>query len=237
MRLLILSFAAFAFLASGHSASALEDDANPFGWDQGWNVQDIELARDHTGAKSSGTRRSEVWSSGLSRDTSSALVPQSRRSVGAKLRPFEDVDLLIGTEMSRDLDPKQNLNSKTDWQIGWSRQWKDAKNLEIGVLTTGLLDNTNAAYSQSAGGSIGIRVLPDETPWNARLVVSPTVNLDTASGIWNTRLKSEIVTEKILSSRKSPIESVMNIRMGYDFERDTRPAASARFELTFSPKI
>ncbi|AWM88667.1 hypothetical protein [Microvirga sp. 17 mud 1-3] len=243
MRLLAYSFTILLMTAwAGTPALSLEDGAPGLmtwdeTWDQAWNAENVDIDRYRalSAPKIPTFGRTEVWSSGLI-GSPAAVASPSQRAVGAKLRPFADLDLLVGTQMSRNLDIDQALNARMDWQLTWSRQWA-AEALEIGLTTTGAVDPASAVYTQSAGGSLGIRLPSAGTPWDAQLVVSPNINLDTTTGGWSSSLRSEIVAQRVLTTHKSPIRSVVNIRMGYDFAPETHPTASATLQLSFSPKI
>jgi hypothetical protein len=240
MRLLTISFISLALFASGGTAASALEDAAPetATWNQAWNAEhmDARCYQAFAAPKASLFQRTEFWSSGVARPSATPVAPLSQKTVGARLRPFADYDLHFGTEMSRSLDSAHDLNAKVDWQLAWSRQW-NGEALEFALTTSGAVDRVSTTYSQSAGGSVGVRLPSTALPWETRIVVTPSVNLDTATGLWNPNLRSEIVAKRVLTSHRSPIESVVDIRMGYDVAPDAQPAASATVQLSFSPRI
>ena len=65
--------------------------------------------------------RTELWTRGLATQTSRITPVPSGKALGAKLKPFEDFDFSIGTELSRTQDVDRALQSALDWQLAISQ--------------------------------------------------------------------------------------------------------------------
>jgi hypothetical protein len=178
--------------------------------------------------------RTELWAHGLSGRTSRITPQPSSKSLGAKLRPFEDVDFSIGTELSRSQDMDRVLQSALDWQLSFSRKWQG---LTGQLFTSGAVNSVSATVSQAIGATLGVLLAP-LLPWSTgRLQVSPQLNFEPESGNWGAALTPEIVSERVVSSPAAPLESVLRLKVGYGVALHAEPSASARVELRITPRF
>jgi hypothetical protein len=170
----------------------------------------------------------EIWARDLS-DRTIRITPDIRsKALGARLRPFKDLDFSIGTELSRSPDLDRILQSALDWRLSVSQTWKG---LTGRLFTTGAINSISANVTQAIGASLGLPLAP-VVPWlKARLEVSPSVNFEPVSGNWGAVLTPEFVSERVFSSPESPFQSVISLKMGYGLALHAEPNATARVEL------
>lgn len=224
-------------LVSVSAAQALEDGGGITAESQPWTIDDVAARR----AKAPGTAfslsRTQTWASGLVPSSISAFTPAPvDRTLGAKLQPFHDWNFLIGTEVTRGGEGGF-LSSKAMWESSWSQDVERFGGLTFGLSTTGSVNNAQADYLQSFSGSLN---LPLELPlnaWDVELRFSPNVNVDVSKGALSSNLMSELVGKTVLSPQNGAFRSVLDVSVGYNLAPDARPAASARMQLTISPKL
>jgi hypothetical protein len=178
----------------------------------------------------------KVSARGLAEADGQPLVPPDEQAVGAKLRPFKDLDLLIGTEMSRSPDAEAALHQEFNWQFSWSRRWDDWAGLKVDVSTTGAVDAQRTGLPERVGGSVGIPLFRDTAAWETQLRLSQSLTLDAATGTWKGAVTPELVTEKALSPTSAPMRSVLSVKLGSGVTPDAQPSASAKVEFRISPK-
>ncbi|MBM6594705.1 hypothetical protein [Microvirga pudoricolor] len=182
--------------------------------------------------------RAQVWTSGIQRtDMQAFATSASDRTLGAKVRPFGDLDLSVGTAFTRDGTTARLVSSSVNWEAAWSQTYKPYGDLTLGVNTTGTMAGLEAGYAQSVTGSVGIPLSVSVGLWSTELRLSPNMNVNTASGTLGTRLTSEIVSRKVLSARNDAFTSVLDMKVGYGIAPDARPDATARLELRISPNL
>ena len=164
-----------------------------------------------------------------------ALTPADR-AVGAKLQPFPELDFRVGTSLARG-GTDSLLSSTTQWEASWSREWAGWGGLSAGLSTTGAVNNLHSGYSQALNGVIGI---PLEVPLkhlHTELRLSPSMTLDMLDKAVGAGFLSEIMGQTVLSSRRSPYKSTLNVKLGYHLAPEARPVASARLELRITPNL
>jgi hypothetical protein len=178
--------------------------------------------------------RTELWTRGLATQTSRITPVPSSKALGAKLKPFEDFDFSIGTELSRTQDVDRALQSALDWQLAISQKWKG---LTARLFTSGAVNSVSTTISQAIGATLGLPLAP-VLPWSkARLEVSPQVNFEPQSGHWNAVLTPEIVSERVVSPPEASLESILRLKVGYGLTLHEEPNASARVELQITPRF
>jgi hypothetical protein len=180
----------------------------------------------------------EIWTSGLTKSEKAAFNPDTfDRALGAKLQPFNDLNLRLGTELVRGGGDDSSLTSRANWEAFWSRHSNAFGGMNLGLSTGGSMATLNTGYSQTVSGTLGIPLeLPIEK-WSTQVRFSPNMNVDTANGSMGSGLLSEIMGQTVLSSQADPFRSVLNIKVGYGVAQDTRPAASAMLEIRISPNL
>ncbi|MGO4388033.1 hypothetical protein AB4Y85_10880 [Microvirga sp. 2YAF29] len=182
--------------------------------------------------------RTQVWTSGLTKSEKAAFNPDSYdRSLGARLQPFDDLNLRLGTELVRSGGDNGALTSRAKWEAFWSREADLFGGLNFGLSTGGSMATLNTGYSQTVSGTLGIPVGLALEKWSTQVRLSPNMNVDTASGAMGSGLMSEIMGQTVLSSQADPYRSVLNVKAGYGVAQDTRPAASAMLEFRISPNL
>jgi hypothetical protein len=182
--------------------------------------------------------RTEIWANGLGRSDMQAFIPwDSGRAVGARLQPFQDFDLTLGTELVRAGDDSRMLSSKALWQASWSRDWQGVDGARFGLATAGSVGSLQAGYVQSLSGTVDIPLDLPLRVWDTQLKFSPSMSLDALNGSVSTGLLSEIMGRTVLSSPKDELLSVLNVSVGYGVAADARPVASAKLELRISPNL
>jgi hypothetical protein len=182
--------------------------------------------------------RTQVWSSGLAKSDISFFNPNAfDRSLGAKLQPFNDLNLRIGTEIVRGEGDDRSLTSRANWEAFWSRTSDAFGGMDLGVSTGGSMATLNSGYSQTVSGTLGIPLELPLEKWSTQVKFSPNVNVDTANGAVGSGFLSEIMGQTVLSSRADSFKSVLNVKVGYGIAQDARPAASARLEIRISPNL
>jgi hypothetical protein len=182
--------------------------------------------------------RTQIWTNGILRSDAHAFVPTDfDRAVGAKLQPFHDLNLNIGTELIRGGGDNRFLSSRASWEAFWAEDWENFGGIKLGLSTSGSLASLQSAYSQSVGGSLGVPFALPLDMWRTELRLSPSMNLDLSNGVVGTALMSEILGQKVLSSPADAFRSVLNVRVGYGIAPNAHPSASARLELRISPNL
>jgi len=182
--------------------------------------------------------RTQVWTSGLGRSPMMGFAPtQWDRTVGARLRPVQDLPLSVGTEITRAGEGTGSLSSRVTWETSWSRKVERLGGLRIGLTAGGSLARRNAALSQSVSGTLGIPLAMPLRTWTMEVRVSPSMSLDAAAGTLGTHLASEIVSRRVLGSPAGALRSVLGVKVGYGVAPDARPTAFAGLELRISPNL
>jgi hypothetical protein len=224
-----LPTAAWAFEPEGRSVGTSET---------GWLDAQLESVRRAGDALASSFDWSgaKVWGRGLRDSDDLRPVPPSDKAVGARFRPFRDIDFVIGTEVSRATPENRSLRSELNWQMSWSREWGRLKGLSVGLGTRGAVESAHGGVWQSVNGQVGLK-LASQSNWNAQVRVSPQVDLDVLHGTWRPRLSPELVSETVLNSSAAPLKSLLNLRVGYELAPDARPSASARVEFRLVPRF
>ncbi len=182
--------------------------------------------------------RTEILANGIGRSDMQAFIPwDSGRAVGARLRPFQGLDLILGTELARAGDDSRVLSSKALWQASWSRDWQGLDGARFGLAAAGSVGSLQAGYVQSLSGTVDIPLDLPLRVWDTQLKFSPSMSLDALNGSVSTGLLSEIMGRTVLSSPKDELLSVLNVSVGYGVAADARPVASAKLELRISPNL
>lgn len=182
--------------------------------------------------------RTQIWTSGLAKSEKTAFNPDTfDRSLGAKLQPFNDLNLRLGTELVRGGGDDGSLTSRANWEAFWTRQSDAFGGMNLGLSTGGSMATLNTGYSQTVSGTLGIPLDLSLEKWETQVRLSPNMNVDTASGNVGSGLMSEIMGQTVLSSQADPFRSVLNVKVGYGVAQDTRPAASAMLEIRISPNL
>lgn len=182
--------------------------------------------------------RTQVWTSGLAKSDISFFDPDAfDRSLGAKLQPFTDLNLRIGTELVRSEGGNSSLTSRANWEAFWSTQSDMFGGMDLGLTTGGSMATLNTGYSQTVSGTLGIPLDLPLDRWSTQVKFSPNLNVDTASGAVGSGFLSEIMGQTVLSSQADLFKSVLNVKVGYGIAQDARPSASARLEIRISPNL
>jgi hypothetical protein len=231
--------AALPFLLGSSTLAAAEEASDI--WNspitKAW-MDDHVAVRSQEGPALSAFGRAQIWTSGIARsDMQGFAATPSDKSIGAKMQPFGDLDLRIGTEVTRHGETARFVPPRVNWETSWSRDWKGLGGLKVGLATTGSVGTLEANYTQSVSGSVGIPLHSSVDLWSTEFRLSPNMNLDTSTRAVGTSLTSEIVSRKVLSRRADAFNSVLNMKIGYDVAPAARPAASARLELRISPNL
>jgi hypothetical protein len=228
------------WLTSIASVSAAEDQNI---WSENmtasWLDEHIAVRRSRSSpAPSSSLPRTEIWTNGLTQSEKAAFNPDSfDRTFGAKLQPFSDLNLRLGTELVRNSDDNSSLASRARWEAFWSREADLFGGMNLGLSTGGSMATLNTGYSQTVSGTVGIPLGSLLEKWRTQVRFSPNMNVDTANGTLGSGLMSEIMGQTVLSSQADPYRSVLNVKVGYGLAQDTRPAASAMLEFRVSPNL
>jgi len=225
-------------LCLSSATQALEDGAGNMAEGQLWKIDDVAARRAKAPATTYSLSRTQTWANGLVPSRIPAFTPANiNKTVGAKMQPFQDWNFLVGTELTRREGESRFLSSKAMWESSWSRDLKRFGSLRLGLSTSGSVDNAQADYFQSLSGSLNVPLdLPPNT-WNMELRFSPNMHVDVSRGALSSNLMSELVGQKVLSSRDAAFRSILDVSVGYSLAPHTRPSASARVQLTVSPKL
>lgn len=182
--------------------------------------------------------RTEIWTSGLVRTARAAFdTARLDEAVGAKFRPFHGIAFTVGTALTHTGAITRSLSSTINWETSWSREMKRLGGLRIDFTTAGAFGSGHTPYSQSVSGTLGIPLALPLGQWRTELKLSPSLNLDTASGQMGTHLASELVTQTVLGSETDAFSSELNLKVGYGFAPDTRPSAFAGVEIRITPNL
>ncbi|WP_243370402.1 hypothetical protein [Microvirga solisilvae] len=205
---------------------------------QSWRIEDAIVRRPEASTRSSSLERVQTWASGVSATSRAAFTPSDTgKTFGAKMQPFQDWNIMIGTEMTRSGNESGFLGSKAMWESFWSQDVREMGGLKIGLSTVGSVDNAQTDYLQSFSGRLNVPLDVPLTAWNVEFRVSPSMNVDVSNGALHSNLLSEIMGEKVLSSRTDAFRSTINVSVGYSLAPEARPAASARLEFRLSPNL
>jgi hypothetical protein len=219
------------------SAQALEDGMVATSDAQLWSLDNVAARRAKAPVSAYTLNRTQAWTNGLVASPGPAFTPSAfDKTVGAKLQPFQDWNFMVGTELTRSGGESQFLSSKAMWESSWSQDVKTLGGLEIGLSTTGFVDNAQTDYLQSFSGNLNVPLDLPLDAWNMTLRVSPNMNMDVSNGVLNTSLMSELMGQTVLSS-DAAFQSTLNVSVGYSLAPDMRPAGQARLELRISPKL
>ncbi|MXQ11323.1 hypothetical protein [Microvirga makkahensis] len=219
-------------------AYALEEGGGSAADGQPWTLDNVAVWRAKAPRTAFSLSRTQTWANGLAPSRIPAFTPSTiDKTVGAKMQPFQDWNLLIGTELIRSGGQSGLLSSKSMWESSWSQDLEEYGRLRVGFSTTGSLDNRQADYFQSFSGSLNVPLDLPLSAWNLELRLSPTMNVDVSHGSLSSNLISELVGQTVLSAQDAAFRSTLDLSVGYSFAPDTRPAASARLQLTISPKL
>lgn len=203
-----------------------------------WRIDDVAARRAQAPVATYALSRTQTWANGLAPSGIPAFTPSGAdKVVGAKMQPFQDWNFLVGTELVRSGGGSRFLSSKALWESSWSRAVNTLGGLRLGLATTGSVDNAQVDYLQSFSGSLNVPLdLPLNT-WSMELRFSPNLNVDVSQKALSSNLMSELVGQTVLSSRDAAFRSTLDVSLGYSLAPDARPAASARLQLTISPKL
>ncbi len=235
-----LSFLLTLAIVAMPSAALAFDMPDEFAPENGgsWLVDHLETVR-RTHVSSSASfqlANANVWSRGLDESDEQLPVPVPLdKAMGARVRPFSDFNLLIGTELSRHEDTGRALRSEFNWQFSWSHASRDLEGVSLGFGTSGSVESLHGGMSQSVNGSVGVRLISSDN-WKARLRLSPRLSYGSQDHTWHPSVAPELISETVLSAATDPFLSLLNLRLGYDLAPDTRPSATARVELRFVPR-
>ncbi|MEZ0169213.1 hypothetical protein [Microvirga sp. TS319] len=233
-----IAAALVCLLASASAAQALEDGGGITAESQPWTIDDVVARRVKAPGTAFSLSRTQTWASGLVPSGIPAFTPSPvDRTLGAKLQPFHDWNFLIGTELTRGGGEGGFLSSKAMWESSWSQDVERFGGLTFGLSTTGSVSNAQADYLQSFSGSLNLPLDLPLNAWNLELRFSPNMNLDVSKGALSSNLMSELVGQTVLSPQNGAFRSVLDVSVGYNLAPDARPAASARMQLTISPKL
>ncbi len=222
--------------ATGHAA---EDEIWNAWITPSWLDAHVAALRSAPGTRRAyALNRTEIWASGLVRSAKEAFeASRLDEAVGARLRPFQGIAFTVGTAIAHTGEITRSLSSSVNWESSWSRELKRLGGLKVDLTTAGAFGSGHAAYSQSVSGTIGIPLdLPLGT-WTTELKLSPSMNLDTASGQMGTHLASELVGQTVLGSETDAFSSVLNLKVGYGFAPEARPSAFAGVEIRITPNL
>lgn len=182
--------------------------------------------------------RTQMWANGIARsDMRVFSAADLDRTIGAKLRPFHDLDFAIGTELTRSAGESGFLSSRASWEAAWERDWKSFGGLNLGLTMAGSLGSPEAGYFQSLTGTLGIPLNWVADMWRTELRLSPSMGLDTSNGAVGTGLTSELIGQRVLSSHADAFKSILRVRVGYGVAPGERPLASAKLEISISPNL
>jgi hypothetical protein len=204
-----------------------------------WLEQHLATGRAKPSRDAHALARSQVWATGVDRSAMQAFATSASGStVGAKVSPFADYDYLkFGTEVTGDPGTSAaQPSSKVSWEANWSRSVADL-GVNLGFGTAGAVGNAQTGYTQSLNGSLGVPVLRQSGLRATEMRFTPNMNIDTATGALASSLNSELVTQKVLSSRADRLESVLNMKVGYAVAADARPSATAKLEWRLTPNF
>jgi hypothetical protein len=234
-----LAAALAAFLIAPLSARAAEDEIWNAWITPSWLDDHVAAVRSTTATRRAhALNHTQVWTSGLVRTARDAFdATRLDEAVGAKLRPFQDIAFTIGTAITHTGQVSRSLSSSVDWETTWSRELKGLGGLRIDLGTTGSFGSGHTAYSQSVSGTLGVPLALPLGAWTTEIRLSPSMNVDTASGQFGTSLASEIVSRTDLGSETGAFGSELNLKIGYGVAPDARPSAFARVEITITPNL
>lgn len=197
----------------------------------------VSRKRQRQGAGSS-LDRTQIWASGLGGRRSDAFhADAAARVIGAKVQPFQSLNLQIGTELSRSDADAGSLSSTTSWHAFWSEGHASLDAPSLRLATSGSLTNLQGDYSQTVSGTLGLPLNLALDGWSTQVMFSPNMTFDLASGSLGTGLMSEIVAQTVLSAHDDAFRSVLNVKVGYGVAAAARPSASAMLEIKVSPNL
>ena len=229
-------------------ASLVSCPSVSYGWEEHGMIapdnQDAWLADHLATVRKTGQARStsldlsaaKVWTRGLKDSAALTPIPRSDKAMGARLRPFKEVDLVVGTELSESRGIDSLHRSELNWQFSWSRRLDSVAGLRLGLATRGAVESLQGGFSQNLKGSLGVP-LHSQTTWgSAQVRLSPQLSFDALTGIWRPSVVPELVSDTVLNSSAAPLKTVLSLRVGSDLTPDAQPSASARVELTIVPR-
>ncbi len=221
------------------AAHALEDEVWGASITRTWLSEHVAVKQQTASPPSSFTSsRIQTWANGVASSSVSAFTASGfDKTVGAKLQPFQDWNLKVGTELTRSSGEDRFLSSKAMWETFWSQDVKRLGGVTIGLSTTGSLDNAQTDYLQSFSGSVNMPLDLPLNAWNMEFRVTPSMNVDVSNGALTSSLLSEVISQKVLSSQDDAFQSTLNVKVGYSLAPDARPAASAKLEFRISPNL
>lgn len=185
-----------------------------------------------------GLTRTQIWANGIARTDRWAFETSAGdRAIGAKLQPFQDLNVRVGTELIRNGGDAGTVASKALWEAYWSHDSQTIPGLTFNLSTTGSLSGRYANYSQAVSGTLGIPLDLSIDMWRTEIRLTPNLNFDTVAKAVSTGLTSEFVGQTVLSSPEDEFKSVLNVMVGYGFAPDARPVASAKLELKIQPNL
>jgi hypothetical protein len=234
-----LAAALAAFLIAPLSARAAEDEIWNTWITPSWLDDHVAAVRSTTATRRApALNRTQVWTSGLARTARDAFdATRLDEAVGAKLRPFQDIAFTIGTAITHTGQVSRSLSSSVNWETTWSRELRGLGGLRIDLGTIGSFGSGHTAYSQSVSGTLGIPLALPLGTWTTEIRLSPSMNVDTASGQFGTSLASEIVSRTDLGSETGAFGSELNLKVGYGVAPDARPSAFAGVEIRITPNL
>jgi hypothetical protein len=222
------------------SAQALDNLPNaPFRITRTWLDEHLAVSGNRPKqGHGSNLARTQIWASGLGRRQSDAFnADAAARIVGAKVQPFQSLNLQIGTELSRSDADAGSLSSTASWHAFWSQGHASLDVPSLKLATSGSLANFEGDYSQTVSGTLGLPLNLALDGWSTQVMLSPNMTFDLASGSLGTGLMSEIVAQTVLSAHDDAFRSVLNVKIGYGVAADARPSAAAMLEIKVSPNL
>ncbi len=222
------------------SAQALDNLPNsPFHITRTWLDEHLAVSRNKPKqGTGSNLPRTQIWASGLGGRRADAFhADAAARIVGAKVQPFQSLNLQIGTELSRGDADASSLSSTASWHAFWSEGHASLNVPSLKLATSGSVTNFEGNYSQTVSGTLGLPLNLALDGWSTQVMFSPNMTFDLASGSLGAGLMSEIVGQTVLSAHDDAFRSVLNVKVGYGVAADARPSAAAMLEIRVSPNL
>lgn len=221
------------------AAPAADEPVWETGVTRAWLNENVAVRRSRTTAPALyALNRTQAWASGVAPSGVSAFTSSDHgKTLGAKLQPFDDWNLRVGTELARSGGDERSLSSKALWETSWSRDLERLGGVQMGLATGGSVSNVQTDYLQSFSGSVNVPLDLPLNAWSTELRFVPSMNVDLSKGNVSSNLASELVGRRVLSSQNDAYTSTLNVKVGYSLAPDSRPSASARLELRISPNL
>jgi hypothetical protein len=205
----------------------------------GWLDENVSAKRRGSRPRVSySLKRTRVWANGITADPAQGFRPDAvGHSLGAKLQLLRDYNVLVGTELVRGGGFHGALWSNATWEAFVTRDWESLGGVTFSLSTGGLVDGASRGYTQSVSSTLGVPLDLALHSWSTELRLSPSLNLDAASGDYSASLMSEVMGQTQLGRPTDRLKSVLNVTLGYGLAPSARPVASARVELRITPNL